>query len=95
MTKARAGGVAVDQLKSIISRVERLEEEKAGLAANLRDVFAEAKGGGWDVKAIRTVIKLRKMDANERQEQENVLDVYLHALNMIPDSEDEGTGADA
>lgn len=78
----RAGGLAVDQLKSIIARVEKLEEEKAGLSADIRDVFAEAKGNGFDVKAIRTIIKMRKMEPQEREEQETVLDTYLHALGM-------------
>ncbi len=93
MTKksTRVGGVAVDQLKSIIGRVEKLEEEKTGIAADIRDVFAEAKGNGFDVKAIRTIIKLRKMDMSEREEQETILDTYMHALGMLPEeaSEDE------
>src|SRR5580693_2334263 len=88
MTKSKTvGGLAVDQLKSIIGRVEKLEEEKAGISADIRDVFAEAKGNGFDTKAIRTIIKMRKMDASEREEQETVLDTYLHALGMIADSE--------
>ncbi|MFW0776847.1 MAG: DUF2312 domain-containing protein [Rickettsiales bacterium] len=86
---SRVGGVAADQLKSIIGRVEKLEEEKAGIAADIREVFAEAKGNGFDVKAIRSIIKLRKMDAQEREEQETVLDTYLHALGMLPDFEEE------
>jgi uncharacterized protein (UPF0335 family) len=81
----RVGGVAVEQLKSIIARVEKLEEEKAGLAADIRDVFAEAKGNGFDVPAIRKIIKLRKMDAGEREEAETVLDTYMRALGMQPD----------
>lgn len=85
----RVGGVAVDQLKSIIGRVEKLEEEKSGISADIRDVFAEAKGNGFDVKAIRTIIKMRKMDASEREEQETVLDTYLHALGMLPEFERE------
>lgn len=84
----KAGGVAVEQLKSIIARVEKLEEEKAGISADIRDVFAEAKGNGFDVKAIRTIIKIRKMDQQEREEQETVLDTYLHALGMLPDYEE-------
>ena len=87
--KNRVGGVAVDQLKSIINRVEKLEEEKAGISADIRDVFAEAKGNGFDTKAIRTIIKLRKMDASEREEQETVLDTYRRALGMIPELEEE------
>lgn len=80
----RVGGVPADQLRSIVERLERLEEEKAGIAADIRDVFAEAKGNGFDVKAIRTIIKMRKQDASEREEAENVLDTYLNALGMLP-----------
>jgi len=81
----RVGGVAVDQLKSIIGRVEKLEEEKSGIAADIRDVFAEAKGSGFDVKAIRQIIKLRKLDAQEMEEQETILDTYRRALGMLPE----------
>jgi uncharacterized protein (UPF0335 family) len=81
----RVGGLAVDQLKGIISRVEKLEEQKAGIAEDIRDVFLEAKGNGFDVKAIRTIIKIRKMDASEREEAETVLDTYIRALGMQPD----------
>jgi len=88
MTKTKTGGLAVDQLRSIIGRVEKLEEEKMGISADIRDVFAEAKGNGFDIKAIRTIIKMRKMDASEREEQETVLDTYLHALGMLPDSDE-------
>ncbi len=88
MTKAKAGGVAVDQLKSIIARVEKLEEEKAGIAADIRDVFAEAKGNGFDVKAIRAILAIRKQDASEREEAETILDTYMHALGMVPDFEE-------
>lgn len=91
--KARVGGVAVDQLKSIIARVEKLEEEKAGIAADIRDVFAEARGNGFDCPAIKKIIKLRRMDASEREEAETVLDVYLVALGMQPDFFDEGEDA--
>jgi uncharacterized protein (UPF0335 family) len=85
MPKAKVGGVAVEQLRSIISRVEKLEEEKTGISADIRDVFAEAKGNGFDVKAIRAIIRLRKMDAQEREEQETVLDTYRRALGMLPE----------
>lgn len=88
----RAGGVAADQLRGIVERVERLEEEKAGLAADIRDVFAEARGNGFDVKAIRTIIKLRKQDPAEREEAETVLDTYLRALGMQPDLFDGDAG---
>lgn len=87
MTKKsnRVGGVAVDQLKSIIGRVEKLEEEKAAISGDIREVFAEAKGNGFDTKAIRTIVKLRKMDASEREEQETILDTYRRALGMLPE----------
>lgn len=85
MAKNKVGGVAVDQLKGIISRVEKLEEEKSGIAADIRDVFAEAKGNGFDTKAIRSVIRLRKMDAADRDEQEAILDTYRRALGMLPE----------
>lgn len=82
--KIRVGGVAVEQLRSILERVEKLEEEKAGLAADIRDVFAEAKGNGFDVKAIRTILKMRKQDAGEREEEETILETYMHCLGMLP-----------
>ena len=74
---------AKDQLKAFVERVERLEEEKKAIADDIRDVFAEAKGNGYDVKALRTVIRLRKQDKQEREEQEAILDTYLQALGMI------------
>ena len=85
MAKTKVGGVAVDQLKSIIGRVEKLEEEKVAIAADIRDVFAEAKGNGFDTKAIRSIIRLRKMDASDREEQEAILDTYRRALGMLPE----------
>jgi len=83
--KPKAGGVAVDQLKSIIARVEKLEEEKKGISDDIKDIFAEAKGNGFSVKAIRDIIKIRKQEPAEREEAENVRDIYMHALGMIPD----------
>ncbi len=74
---------AKDQLKSIVERVERLEEEKKAIADDIKDVFAEAKVHGFDVKALRTIVKLRKQDANERKEQEAILETYMHALGML------------
>lgn len=74
---------AKDQLKAIIARIEKLEEEKKALSDDIRDVYAEAKGTGFDVKALRTVIRMRKQDANERQEQEAILETYLLALGML------------
>jgi len=76
--------VAADQLRSVVERIERLEEEKANLAADIRDIFAEAKGNGFSTKAIRQILKIRKQDEAERQEQESVLDTYLRALGMRP-----------
>ena len=74
---------AKDHLKAFVERVERLEEEKKTIADDIRDVYAEAKGNVFDVKALRTVIRLRKLDVNERKEQEAVLETYLHALGML------------
>jgi uncharacterized protein (UPF0335 family) len=73
---------AKDQLKAFVERVERLEEEKKAIADDIRDVYAEAKGNGFDVKALRVVVRLRKQDVNERKEQEAILETYLHALGM-------------
>ena len=80
--------IAADQLKSYIERIERLEEEKAAIATDIREVYAEAKANGFDSKAMRQVIKLRKLDANERDEQEYMLDTYKQALGMIPTLDD-------
>jgi uncharacterized protein (UPF0335 family) len=77
--------IARDQLKSIVERIERLEEEKAGIAEDIREVFGEAKANGFDTKILRQVLKLRKQDMTERQEQDAIRDLYLHALGMIPD----------
>jgi uncharacterized protein (UPF0335 family) len=74
---------AKDQLKAFVERVERLEEEKKTIADDIRDVYAEAKGNGFDTKALRTVVRLRKQDINERKEQEAILETYLHALGML------------
>ena len=74
---------AKDQLKAIIERIERLEEEKKATSDDIRDVYAEAKGNGFDVKALRTIVRLRKMDSDERKEQEAVLETYMHALGML------------
>jgi len=74
---------AKDQLKAFVERVERLEEEKKAIADDIRDVYAEAKGNGFDVKTLRVVVRLRKQDVNERKEQEAILETYLHALGML------------
>ena len=74
---------AKDQLKAIVERIERLEEEKKTISDDIRDVYAEAKGNGYDVKALRTIVRLRKQDANERAEQETILETYMQALGML------------
>lgn len=74
---------AKDQLKAIIERIERLEEEKKTISDDIKDVYGEAKGNGYDVKALRTIIRMRKQDANERAEQETILETYLQALGML------------
>ena len=79
---ADVGGIQGDRLKSFVERIERLEEEKAALAADIKDVFAEAKDTGFDTKIMRQIIRLRKMDRADMQEQETLLDLYKRALGM-------------
>jgi uncharacterized protein (UPF0335 family) len=74
--------VAADQLKSFIERIERLEEEKAALAGDIKEIFLEAKGNGFDTKAMRKILSLRKKDHAERQEEEAILELYMQALGM-------------
>ena len=76
--------VAAGQLKAIVERIERLEEEKAEVAGQIKEVYAEAKGNGFDAKTLRKIVSLRKKDTEERQEEEALLDLYMHALGMIP-----------
>lgn len=76
------GGIAVDRLRSIVERVERLEEDKKAIQDDIRDIFAEAKSAGFDTKAIKAVIKLRKMNAADRDEQEILLETYRKALDI-------------
>ena len=78
----QAGGIAADRLRSIIERVERLEEERKALGADIRDIFTEAKSAGFDVKAIKQIIKLRKQEPAEVEEQETLLDIYRKALGV-------------
>ena len=78
------GGIAGERLKSFIERVERLEEEKRALAEDIKEVYAEAKGVGFDVKIMRQIVKIRKMDQDDLDEQETLLDVYKRALGMLP-----------
>jgi uncharacterized protein (UPF0335 family) len=75
-------GFAAGQLRALVERIERLEEEKTALAADIREVYAEAKGHGFDTKIMRQVVRIRKLDKADRQEQEAVLDLYLSALGM-------------
>jgi len=79
---AERTGLAADQLKSIVARIERLEEEKQALAEDIKEVYAEAKANGFDTRTLRRVVRLRKQDAAERQEQEALLDLYMHTLGM-------------
>jgi uncharacterized protein (UPF0335 family) len=76
------GGIAAAKLKSFVERIERLETEKSDLAADIREVFAEAKGNGFDTKIMRQVIKLRKMEEPDRKEQDELLDLYRRALEV-------------
>ena len=75
-------GVAADELKQFIERIERLEEEKAGISGDIKDVFAELKGRGFDSKAVRQILRIRKKDHAERQEEEAILELYMQALGM-------------
>jgi len=79
---ADGGTVAADRLRSFVERIERLEDEKAALAADIREVYSEAKGAGFDIKTLRQVIQLRKLDQADRREQEQLLTVYMSALGM-------------
>lgn len=76
------GGIDANRLRSIIERIERLEEEKAGITSDIRDIFAEAKSAGFDVKILRAMIKLRKMNAADRDEQEYLIETYRKALDI-------------
>ena len=80
---AEGGPIAQDRLRSFIERIERLEEEKTALMADIKEVYSEAKGTGFDVKTMRKVISLRKMEESDRQEAEFLLDTYLSALGML------------
>jgi len=79
---ADQGGVAADRLRSLIERIERLEEEKAALAADVREIYSEAKADGFDTKVMRQIVRLRKMDSGDRAEQEAILDLYKSALGL-------------
>ncbi len=79
---ADVGGVASERLKSFVERIERLEEEKAALAGDIREIYSEAKGTGFDIKVLRQIIRLRKMETSDRAEMEELIDVYKRALEM-------------
>ena len=81
-TTVQTGGIAADRLRSIIERVERLEEERKALAGDIKDVFSEAKSAGFDVKTIKQILKIRKMEPAQVEEQETLLDIYRRALGM-------------
>ena len=80
------GGVAVERLRSFIERIERLEEEKRALSGDIKEIYAEAKGTGFEPKIMRQLIKIRKMDKDEHDEQESLLDLYKRALGMLPEA---------
>ncbi len=82
MSENEVGGIDSTRLNSLIERIERLEEEKKGIASDIRDIYAEAKGVGFDVKIMKTIIKLRKMNQADRDEQEFLLETYRKALNV-------------
>jgi uncharacterized protein (UPF0335 family) len=81
--KTKPGNISAERLKSFVERIEKLEEERKAIGGDIRDVYSEAKGGGFDVKTMRKLISLRKMDAADRDEQEAILDVYKQALGMV------------
>jgi uncharacterized protein (UPF0335 family) len=78
------GGIAGDRLKSFVERIERLEEERKALGADIKEVYAEAKGTGFDPKIMRQLIRLRRMDKDDLDEQESLLDIYKRAVGMLP-----------
>lgn len=75
--------VAQDQLRSFVERIERMEDEKAAVSADIKEIYAEAKGNGYDTKILRKIVAIRKQDANERLEQEALLELYMSALGMV------------
>ena len=83
MSDAGHNSIAGDRLRSIIERIERLEEERKALASDIKDIFSEAKSAGFDIKAIRQLIRIRKQEPSEVEEQDALLDLYKHAIGMI------------
>jgi uncharacterized protein (UPF0335 family) len=88
------GGVAGAQLKSFIERIERLEDEKRTLGEDIKEVYAEAKGSGFEPKIMRLLIKIRRMDKDDHDEQESLLDLYKRALGMLPEAEPSAAAAE-
>jgi uncharacterized protein (UPF0335 family) len=82
---ADVGGIAGDRLKSFVERIERLEEERKALSNDIKEVYAEAKGTGFDTKIMRQVIRLRRLDKDDLDEQETLIDIYKRALGMLPE----------
>lgn len=80
--------VAQDQLRSFIDRIERMEEEKAAIANDIKEIYAEARGTGFNTKVMRRIVNIRKQDANERNEMDALLDLYMSALGMIPERDE-------
>jgi uncharacterized protein (UPF0335 family) len=81
-TETKTGGIAADRLRSIVERIERLEEERKALASDIKDIFSEAKSAGFDVKVLRQLIRVRRQEPADIEEQETLLDVYRRALGM-------------
>ena len=84
--RARQNTVAADRLRSLVERIERLDEERKALGNDIRDIYAEAKSAGFDVKVLRQLIRIRRMDQEDLDEQEALLDTYKRALGMLPES---------
>lgn len=85
--------ISSEQLRGFIERIEKLQDEKADIAENIRDVFGEAKANGFDTKAMREVLKLRAKEAHEREEQEHLRDVYMRAMGLSPEYDDQESDA--
>lgn len=85
----KVGNISAEELRQFIERIERLEEEKVNISQNIKDIFTQAKSSGFDTKAMKAVLKQRKMEQAEIDEQENLVDLYKRALGMLPDFNDE------
>jgi uncharacterized protein (UPF0335 family) len=88
------GGIAGEQLKSFIERIERLEDEKRALGEDIKEIYAEAKGTGFEPKIMRQIVKIRRMDRDEHDEQESLLDLYKRALGMLPEESAQAAAAE-